>query len=65
MICKKCGGSGTLLKPEPKKSISKSFVTCSDCEGKGTSQAPLGPKTVVMHNMKRFSQFEKEDPKNE
>lgn len=51
MLCLRCGSSGTLLRmkrdEENKlKPVSKSFETCTDCGGKGTSHLPFGPKVL-------------------
>lgn len=44
MICKRCCGSGILLRPKKDIPIIKSFRVCTTCGGKGTSHVPFGPK---------------------
>lgn len=38
-LCKRCGGSGSLLRPKLRP-VKSRCVTCTDCGGWGTKPAP-------------------------
>ena len=52
-VCKRCGGSGTLLRSRPGTPVKKWFKKCADCGGHGSKPAPLKSREFIrMHKTK-------------